>query len=93
MNAPVPPTSEMDSQKISSQYQSSYGQGYSTQANLPAEQQEMPQEALQSGMRFSAKVVPFYSFNSVRYYIRIWFLCMCNVTCREIKYLTISYLI
>ncbi|XP_067299039.1 caprin-1a isoform X3 [Pseudorasbora parva] len=55
MNAPVPPTSEMDSQKISSQYQSSYGQGYSTQTNLPAEQQEMPQEALQS------VVGPFHS--------------------------------
>ncbi|XP_043100011.1 caprin-1a isoform X2 [Puntigrus tetrazona] len=48
MNAPVPPTSEMDSQKISSQYQSSYGQGFSAQGTLPAEQQEMPQEALQS---------------------------------------------
>ncbi|XDV18449.1 hypothetical protein PO909_024143 [Leuciscus waleckii] len=54
LNAPVPPTSEMDSQKISSQYQSGYGQGYSTQANLPAEQQEMHQEALQS-------VGPFHS--------------------------------
>ncbi|XP_039512615.1 caprin-1a isoform X3 [Pimephales promelas] len=54
LNAPVPPTSEMDSQKISSQYQSGYGQGYSTQANLPAEQQEIPQEALQS-------VGPFHS--------------------------------
>jgi len=59
----------MDSQKISSQYQSGYGQGYSTQANLPAEQQEIPQEALQSGERFTAKVVLFYSFNSVKYYI------------------------
>lgn len=59
MNAPVPPTSEMDSQKIPNQYQSSYGQGYSTQANLPAEQQEMPQEALQSGKIFATKVVPF----------------------------------
>ncbi|XP_073693255.1 caprin-1a isoform X2 [Garra rufa] len=54
MNAPVPPTNEMDSQKISSQYQSSYGQGFSTQTTLPAEQQEMPQEALQS-------VGPFHS--------------------------------
>uniref|UniRef100_A0A8C1CLN5 Cell cycle associated protein 1a n=1 Tax=Cyprinus carpio carpio TaxID=630221 RepID=A0A8C1CLN5_CYPCA len=54
MNAPVPPTNEMDSQKISSQYQSSYGQGFSTQATLPAEQQELPQEALQS-------VGPFHS--------------------------------
>ncbi|XP_056124511.1 caprin-1a isoform X4 [Rhinichthys klamathensis goyatoka] len=54
LNAPVPPTSEIDSQKISSQYQSGYGQGYSTQANLPAEQQEIPQEALQS-------VGPFHS--------------------------------
>uniref|UniRef100_A0A8C2FEK4 Cell cycle associated protein 1a n=1 Tax=Cyprinus carpio TaxID=7962 RepID=A0A8C2FEK4_CYPCA len=48
MNAPVPPNNEMDSQKISSQYQSSYGQGFSAQGTLPAEQQEMPQEALQS---------------------------------------------
>ncbi|XP_055057335.2 caprin-1a isoform X1 [Misgurnus anguillicaudatus] len=48
MNAPVPPTSEMDSQQISSQYQSSYGQGFSAQAALPAEQQEMPQETMQS---------------------------------------------
>ncbi|XP_056317402.1 caprin-1a isoform X2 [Danio aesculapii] len=48
MNAPVPPNNEMDSPKISSQYQSSYGQGFSTQASLPAEQQEMPQEVLQS---------------------------------------------
>uniref|UniRef100_A0A671SUD6 Caprin-1-like n=1 Tax=Sinocyclocheilus anshuiensis TaxID=1608454 RepID=A0A671SUD6_9TELE len=54
MNAPVPPTNEMESQKISSQYQSSYGQGFSTQATLPAEQQELPQEALQS-------VGPFHS--------------------------------
>uniref|UniRef100_A0A8C1T4T1 Cell cycle associated protein 1a n=1 Tax=Cyprinus carpio TaxID=7962 RepID=A0A8C1T4T1_CYPCA len=54
MNAPVPPNNEMDSQKISSQYQSSYGQGFSTQATLPAEQQELPQEALQS-------VGPFHS--------------------------------
>ncbi|XP_059365838.1 caprin-1-like isoform X5 [Carassius carassius] len=54
MNAPVPPTGEMDSQKISSQYQSSYGQGFSTQATLPAEQQELPQETLQS-------VGPFHS--------------------------------
>lgn len=76
LNAPVPPTSEMDSQKISSQYQSGYGQGYSTQANLPAEQQEIPQEALQSGKRFAATVVPFYSFNSVNYYITNCF-CVC----------------
>uniref|UniRef100_A0A673G2S8 Caprin-1-like n=1 Tax=Sinocyclocheilus rhinocerous TaxID=307959 RepID=A0A673G2S8_9TELE len=54
MNAPVPPTNEMESQKISSQYQSSYGQGFSTQATLPTEQQELPQEALQS-------VGPFHS--------------------------------
>uniref|UniRef100_A0A8C1I8U0 Cell cycle associated protein 1a n=1 Tax=Cyprinus carpio TaxID=7962 RepID=A0A8C1I8U0_CYPCA len=54
MNAPVPPNNEMDSQKISSQYQSSYGQGFSAQGTLPAEQQEMPQEALQS-------VGPFHS--------------------------------
>uniref|UniRef100_A0A673ND31 Caprin-1-like n=1 Tax=Sinocyclocheilus rhinocerous TaxID=307959 RepID=A0A673ND31_9TELE len=54
MNAPVPPTNEMDSQKISSQYQSSYGQGFSAQGTLPAEQQEIPQEALQS-------VGPFHS--------------------------------
>ncbi|XP_052458076.1 caprin-1 isoform X1 [Carassius gibelio] len=54
MNAPVPPTGEMDSPKISSQYQSSYSQGFSTQATLPAEQQELPQEALQS-------VGPFHS--------------------------------
>uniref|UniRef100_A0A8C1T2L2 Cell cycle associated protein 1a n=1 Tax=Cyprinus carpio TaxID=7962 RepID=A0A8C1T2L2_CYPCA len=54
MNAPVPPNNEMDSQKISSQYQSSYGQGFSTQATLPAEQQELPQEALQSGKRIDA---------------------------------------
>ncbi|XP_016121458.1 caprin-1-like [Sinocyclocheilus grahami] len=54
MNAPVPPTNEMESQKISNQYQSSYGQGFSTQATLPAEQQELPQEALQS-------VGPFHS--------------------------------
>ncbi|XP_039512611.1 caprin-1a isoform X2 [Pimephales promelas] len=58
LNAPVPPTSEMDSQKISSQYQSGYGQGYSTQANLPAEQQEIPQEALQSGGHQSAAQQP-----------------------------------
>ncbi|XP_065104932.1 caprin-1a isoform X3 [Paramisgurnus dabryanus] len=55
MNAPVPPTSEMDSQQISSQYQSSYGQGFSAQATLPAEQQEMPQETMQS------VVGPFHS--------------------------------
>uniref|UniRef100_A0A672MMV0 Caprin-1-like n=1 Tax=Sinocyclocheilus grahami TaxID=75366 RepID=A0A672MMV0_SINGR len=54
MNAPVPPTNEMDSHKISSQYQSSYGQGFSAQGTLPAEQQEIPQEALQS-------VGPFHS--------------------------------
>ncbi|KAI2662727.1 Caprin-1 [Labeo rohita] len=54
MNAPVPPTNEMDSQKISNQYQSSYGQSFNTQTTLPAEQQEMPQEALQS-------VGPFHS--------------------------------
>ncbi|XP_051544872.1 caprin-1-like isoform X2 [Myxocyprinus asiaticus] len=55
MNAPVPPTNEIDSQKISSQYQSSYGQGFSTQATLPAEQQEIPQESMQS------VVGPFHS--------------------------------
>ncbi|XP_052001822.1 caprin-1-like isoform X2 [Xyrauchen texanus] len=55
MNAPVPPTNEMDSQKISSQYQSSYGQGFSTQATLPAEQQEMPQESMQSGSPFHSQ--------------------------------------
>nr|XP_005172331.1 GPI-anchored membrane protein 1 isoform X1 [Danio rerio] len=55
MNAPVPPTNEMDSPKISSQYQSSYGQGFSTQAALPAEQQEMPQEALQSVGSFQSQ--------------------------------------
>uniref|UniRef100_A0A8C1ZHN2 Cell cycle associated protein 1a n=1 Tax=Cyprinus carpio TaxID=7962 RepID=A0A8C1ZHN2_CYPCA len=59
MNAPVPPTNEMDSQKISSQYQSSYGQGFSTQATLPAEQQELPQEALQSGKRIDATFCHF----------------------------------
>ncbi|XP_051570923.1 caprin-1-like isoform X2 [Myxocyprinus asiaticus] len=55
MNAPIPPTNEMDSQKISSQYQSSYGQGFSTQATLPAEQQEMPQESMQSGSPFHSQ--------------------------------------
>ncbi|XP_051962672.1 caprin-1-like isoform X1 [Xyrauchen texanus] len=55
MNAPVPPTNEMDSQKLSSQYQSSYGQGFSTQGTLPAEQQEIPQESMQS------VVGPFHS--------------------------------
>ncbi|XP_052416831.1 caprin-1-like isoform X1 [Carassius gibelio] len=55
MNAPVPPTNEMDSQKISSQYQGSYGQGFSAQGTLPAEQQEMPQEALQSVGPFHAQ--------------------------------------
>ncbi len=68
MNAPVPPTNEMDSQKISDQYQSSYGQGFSAQDTLPAEQQEMPQEALQSGKRIAATFVPFHSFKSVNYY-------------------------
>ncbi|XP_057186525.1 caprin-1a isoform X2 [Triplophysa rosa] len=47
LNAPVPPNNEMDSQIISNQYQTSYGQGFSTQAALPAEQQELQQEPMQ----------------------------------------------
>lgn len=79
MNAPVPPTNEMDSQKISNQYQSSYDQGFSAQGTLPAEQQEMPQEALQSGKRIAATFLPFHSFKSVNYYncfiIFFYFFC------------------
>ncbi|XP_056611276.1 caprin-1a [Triplophysa dalaica] len=55
MNAPVPPNNEMDSQNISNQYQTSYDQGFSTQAALPAEQQELQQEPMQS------VVGPFHS--------------------------------
>ncbi|XP_035379803.1 caprin-1a [Electrophorus electricus] len=48
LNAPVPPSNEMDSQKLSSQYQSSYPQAFSTQPSHLVEQQELQQEALQS---------------------------------------------
>ncbi|XP_030620651.1 caprin-1a isoform X2 [Chanos chanos] len=48
LNAPVPPSGEMDSQKLSNQYQSSYSQGFSAQSAHSVEQQEMQQEPLES---------------------------------------------
>ncbi|KAI4884366.1 hypothetical protein NFI96_012410 [Prochilodus magdalenae] len=48
LNAPVPPSNDMDSQKMSSQYQSSYSPGFSSQSTHSVEQQELQQEPLQS---------------------------------------------
>ncbi|XP_076879907.1 caprin-1a [Brachyhypopomus gauderio] len=48
LNAPVPPSSEMDSQKISSQYQSSYAQGFSSPPTHLVEHQDLQQDALQT---------------------------------------------
>ncbi|XP_037401441.1 caprin-1a isoform X2 [Pygocentrus nattereri] len=48
LNAPVPPSNDMDSQKMSSHYQSSYSPGFSSQSTHSVEQQELQQEPLQS---------------------------------------------
>ncbi|XP_022525822.2 caprin-1a isoform X2 [Astyanax mexicanus] len=48
LNAPVPPSNEMDSQKMSNQYQSSYTPSFSSQSPHSVEQQELQQEPLQS---------------------------------------------
>ncbi|KAI4892812.1 hypothetical protein NFI96_017245 [Prochilodus magdalenae] len=48
LNAPVPPTNEVDSPKQTSQYQSSYSQGFSSQTQHPVEQTDMQSEQLQS---------------------------------------------
>ncbi|XP_072515935.1 caprin-1a isoform X2 [Salminus brasiliensis] len=48
LNAPVPPSNELDSQKMSSQYQSSYAPSFSSQSTHSVEQQELQQEPLQS---------------------------------------------
>ncbi|XP_047014261.1 caprin-1a isoform X2 [Ictalurus punctatus] len=48
LNAPVPPSNELESQKMSSQYQSTYTQSFSSQPTHSVEQQELQQEPLQS---------------------------------------------
>ncbi|XP_066503209.1 caprin-1a isoform X2 [Hoplias malabaricus] len=48
LNAPVPPSNEMDPQKMSNQYQSTYTPGFSSQSTHSVEQQELQQEPLQS---------------------------------------------
>uniref|UniRef100_A0A8C4RMU9 Cell cycle associated protein 1b n=1 Tax=Erpetoichthys calabaricus TaxID=27687 RepID=A0A8C4RMU9_ERPCA len=49
MNAPVPPASETEALKQSSQYQTSYNQSFSSQSPHQVEQPELQQEQLQSG--------------------------------------------
>ncbi|XP_039592235.1 caprin-1-like isoform X3 [Polypterus senegalus] len=49
MNAPVPPASETEALKQSSQYQTSYNQSFSSQSPHQVEQPELQQEELQSG--------------------------------------------
>ncbi|XP_027034267.2 caprin-1a isoform X1 [Tachysurus fulvidraco] len=48
LNAPVPPSNEMESQKMSSPYQSTYSQSFSSQPTHTVEHQELQQEPLQS---------------------------------------------
>ncbi|XP_039592224.1 caprin-1-like isoform X2 [Polypterus senegalus] len=48
MNAPVPPASETEALKQSSQYQTSYNQSFSSQSPHQVEQPELQQEELQS---------------------------------------------
>ncbi|XP_045070785.1 caprin-1-like isoform X3 [Coregonus clupeaformis] len=48
LNAPVPPTNEADSLK-QNQFPSSYGQGFSSQAEHSVEQPDIQQDTLQSG--------------------------------------------
>ncbi|KAB5558777.1 hypothetical protein PHYPO_G00021130 [Pangasianodon hypophthalmus] len=48
LNAPVPPSNELESPKMSSQYQSTYTQNFSSQPTHSVEQQELQQEPLQS---------------------------------------------
>uniref|UniRef100_A0A8C4RPQ0 Cell cycle associated protein 1b n=1 Tax=Erpetoichthys calabaricus TaxID=27687 RepID=A0A8C4RPQ0_ERPCA len=48
MNAPVPPASETEALKQSSQYQTSYNQSFSSQSPHQVEQPELQQEQLQS---------------------------------------------